>query len=158
MEHKKCQLPMIVRLEMTKLHCVFVDRHHLAQNKFFSLLLNEAKQRRLERSYESNLRYGQEVISIKEIQPESELQPIISIQSSHSQTHQTRYLIFADEVHSFGRRSFGIPMMGKSSMRNLINIHFQTNSQLSNMLMKDSDQAMLHFVSNTELVGGLCLS
>jgi len=38
-------------------------------------------------------------------------------------------------------------------MQNLINIHFRTNSQLSNMLMKGSDQAMLHFVYNSQLVG-----
>eukprot|EP00985_Skeletonema_marinoi_P032053 scaffold38014_cov179-Skeletonema_marinoi.AAC.1 len=83
---------------------------HLAQNKFVSLLLNEAKQRQ-GGSGETNLRYGEEVIAIEEIDLESQSQPIISIKTSHGQTHQTRYLIAADGVHSFARRSFGIPMM-----------------------------------------------
>jgi len=125
---------------------------HLAQNKFVSLLLNEAKQRH-GGSGETNLRYGEEVIAIEEIDLESQSQPIISIKTSHGQTHQTRYLIAADGVHSFARRSFGIPMMGQNTMQNLINVHFRTNSHLSKMLMKDSDQAMLHFVYNSQLVG-----
>ncbi|KAL7428840.1 hypothetical protein ACHAXM_001579, partial [Skeletonema potamos] len=85
--------------------------------------------------------------------PESESQPIISIQTSHGQVYQTRYLIAADGVHSFARKSFGIPMMGNRSMQNLMNIHFRTNPKLSNMLMEDSDQAMLHFVYNSHLIG-----
>lgn len=44
-------------------------------------------------------------------------------------------------------------MLGTSTMQNLINVHFRTNSQLSNLLMRDSDQAMLHFVYNSQLVG-----
>ena len=56
-------------------------------------------------------------------------------------------------MHSFVRRSFGIPMLGTSTMQNLINVHFRTNPQLSNLLMRDSDQAMLHLVHNSQLVG-----
>lgn len=134
---------------------------HLAQNKFVSLLLNEAKRRQEGSSStgDSNLRYGEEVTAIKEFHPESQSQskssqPIISIHTSHGHTYQTRYLIAADGVHSFARKSFGnIPMMGKSTMQNLINVHFRTNQQLSKRLMKDSDQAMLHFVYNPHLVG-----
>ena len=126
---------------------------HLAQNKFVSLLLNEAKQRH-GGSGKCNLRYGEEVTAIEEIYPETQSKPIISIQTSHGQFYQTRYLIAADGVHSFARRSFGIPMMGTSTMQNLINVHFRTNPQLSDMLMRDSDQvAMLHFVYNSQLVG-----
>ena len=126
---------------------------HLAQNKFVSLLLKEAKQR--QKGYNKcNLRYGEEVTAIEEIDPENtQSKPIISIQTSHGQSYQTRYLIAADGVHSFARRSFGIPMMGTSTMQNLINVHFRTNPQLSTMLMRESDQAMLHFVYNSQLVG-----
>ena len=126
---------------------------HLAQNKFVSLLLNEAKQRQRGLNKEINLRYGEEVTAINEIDSKSHSQPIISIQTSHAKTYRTRYLVAADGVHSFARQSFGIPMMGNSSMQNLINVHFQTNTHLSNMLMNKSDQAMLHFVYNSQLVG-----
>lgn len=127
---------------------------HLAQNKFVSLLLNEAKQRQGGSSKCNNLRFGEEVTAIEEIyHPESQSQPIISIQTSHGQSYRTRLLVAADGVHSFARRSFGIPMMGTSALQNLINVHFRTNPQLSNKLMRDSDQAMLHFVYNSQLVG-----
>ena len=134
---------------------------HLAQNKFVSLLLEEAKQR-----YDSkgtnkeqddvHLRYGEEVTSIKEMMhhpaAEEESQPIISIQTSQGHTYRTRYIIGADGVHSFARKSFGIPMIGTSTMQHLINVHFRTNEALSNILMRE-DAAMLYFVYNAQLVG-----
>lgn len=131
---------------------------HLAQNKFISLLLEEAKQRdeSTEKSKEhgNHLRYGEEVIAINEIySEEEESQTIITIRTSHGHSYRTRYLIAADGVRSFARKSFGIAMVGENAMQNLINVHFRTNSQLSNILMENNNQAMLHFVYNSQLVG-----
>ena len=148
---------------------------HLAQNKFVKLLLEEARrQHRQENDKEirDHLRYGKEVINISEqhisdtnnnIKDHYHNQtssPIITIETSHGQTYHTRYLIAADGVHSFTRRHYKIPMLGDNSMQNLINVHFRTNGKLSRLLMQRSysntsshDQAMLHFVYNTKVVG-----
>ena len=46
-------------------------------------------------------------------------------------------------------------MLGDSSLQNLINVHFRTNNKLSKLLMDRSsnNQAMLHFVYNSQVVG-----
>lgn len=85
--------------------------------------------------------------------------PTITIQTSQGRSYRTRYLLAADGVHSDTRKHFGISMMGSHCMQDLINIHFQTNDDLSDLLMQRSsaidnhDQAMLHFVYNSQLVG-----
>ncbi|KAL9182180.1 hypothetical protein ACHAXT_012832 [Thalassiosira profunda] len=96
---------------------------HLAQNKFVSLLLEEAR-----RHFDES-------------------------DTSKGRSYRTRYLLSADGVHSFVRKHFGIPMLGDDSIQNLINVHFRTNDGLSELLMRKSDQAMLHFVYNAQLVG-----
>ena len=157
---------------------------HLAQNKFVSLLLQEAARRRhgcyqndneQVADYDatgdnisnignsgSHLRYGEEVIGISEHTMSSSQSPdtnnneppIITIQTSKGQSYHTRYLLAADGVHSFARKHYGIPMRGDSCIQNLINVHFRTNEELSKLLMKKhTNQAMLHFVYNSQVVG-----
>ena len=139
---------------------------HLAQNKFVSLLLQEARRRHgyyqhdnekvvhfdatgdnisnNENSGGSHLRYGEEVIGISEHTMSSQLvpdtnnskSPIITIQTSKGQSYHTRYLLAADGVHSFARKHYGIPMQGDSCIQNLINVHFRTNEKLSKLLMQ----------------------
>ena len=142
---------------------------HLAQNKFVSLLLQEARRQHYfdndddDGNSNNRIRYGEEVISITEQSSSpcgNNREPCIAIQTSQGQTYHTRYLLAADGVQSFTRKHFNIPMMGDASMQNLINVHFRTNSALSKLLMHrasstqhDHNQAMLHFVYNSQLVG-----
>jgi len=119
-----------------------------------------------------HLRYGEEVVRISEHSSSSNNSnsynnignhpsPLITIHTSQGQSYHTRYLLAADGVNSFTRKQFGIPMMGEDSMQNLINVHFRTNGTLSELLMRRSsssptnhhNQAMLHFVYNSHLVG-----
>ncbi|KAL7426473.1 hypothetical protein ACHAXH_000353, partial [Discostella pseudostelligera] len=149
---------------------------HLAQNKFVSLLLQEARRHDemsmhdLDIGRKSRLQYGEEIIGISDHTPVSSqlsssspsqdinrnhIQPsIITIQTSLGQTYHTRYLLAADGVHSSTRKHYGISMMGDHSIQNLINVHFRTNTSLSKYLMRrQNNQAMLHFVYNSQLVG-----
>mmetsp|Transcript_6481 Transcript_6481/g.14653 ORF Transcript_6481/g.14653 Transcript_6481/m.14653 type:complete len:865 (+) Transcript_6481:28-2622(+) len=149
---------------------------HLAQNKFVSLLLQEASRRHhtgfddkedatdngdsdSNKSSNFHLRYGEEVTRISEHNHghgdnNQGQQPYITIHTSQGQSYHTRYLLAADGVQSFARQHYGIPMMGDSSMQNLMNVHFRTNDSLSKLLMsRSNNQAMLHFVYNSHLVG-----
>ncbi|KAL3767051.1 hypothetical protein ACHAWU_004549 [Discostella pseudostelligera] len=149
---------------------------HLAQNKFVSLLLQEARRHDemamhdLDSGRKSRLRYGEEIIGISDhtsvssqLSSSSSLQDfnskhiqpsIITIHTSQGQTYHTRYLLAADGVHSSTRKHYGISMMGDHSIQNLINVHFRTNTSLSKYLMRrQNNQAMLHFVYNSQLVG-----
>lgn len=154
---------------------------HLAQNKFVSLLLQEARRHdematsdlHLHSERTNRLRYGEEVIGISDNIPVSSQpdpgasslldnfnikreQSIITIQTSQGHVYHTRYLLAADGVHSSTRKHYGISMMGDSCIQNLINVHFRTNSSLSSYLMRHHEnQAMLHFVYNSQLVGVL---
>ncbi|KAL3790414.1 hypothetical protein HJC23_013586 [Cyclotella cryptica] len=148
-------------------------RHaHLAQNKFVSLLLEEANRT----NNGSHLHYNEEIVKISEGKPCNKDSSssysvvdsnIITIHTSKNQTYQTRYLLACDGVHSFVRKHFNIAMKGESALQHMINVHFRTNGPLSELLMhrpsapsgKDPpnddnhDQAMLHFVYNPQLVG-----
>ena len=142
---------------------------HLAQNKFVSLLLQEARRHDemanngdVHNGRESRLRYGEEVIGISDHTPVSlsttttslQQPSIITIQTSQGHSYHTRYLLAADGVHSTIRKHYGIAMMGDHSIQNLINVHFRTNDSLSTYLMRRlQNQAMLHFVYNSKLVG-----
>lgn len=124
---------------------------HLAQNKFVSLLLDEAQ---LVNDGE-HLHYNEEVVNITEqTRNSTTTQPIITIQTSTNRKYQTRYLLACDGVHSFPRKHCQIPMRGDAALQHMMNIHFRTNSALSELLMKNKgDQAMLHFVYNPALIG-----
>jgi len=160
---------------------------HLAQNKFVSLLLQEAIRRHDRLNYHDQdektsiicketsdhhhpqLRYGEEVVRIIPNDASSSNNSCITIQTSQGQSYRTRYLLAADGVHSPTRKHLGIPMMGDESLQTLINVHFRTNDELSKLLMHlqeqstssssphnnlhTHDQAMLHFVYNSQLVG-----
>jgi len=160
---------------------------HLAQNKFVSLLLDEAR-RRLDELHKDDankgngnlaledsisdeyLRYDEEVTHISESKDFPSQQPIIVIETSKGKTYHTRYLVAADGVHSPTRKHYHIPMNGEASIQDLINVHFRTNEALSKLLMGNSttnptspkslnerngenNQAMLHFIYNSKLVG-----
>jgi len=151
---------------------------HLAQNKFVSLLLREASRRHSQFDYEAEnsgitkdgnhsdrLRYGEEVIGISQHEStnnhEDNLPSHVTVHTSKGQSYRARYLLAADGVHSCARKHFDIAMLGDPSVQNLINVHFRTNRKLSDLLMKRrqrhgqeyDDQAMLHFVYNSQLVG-----
>lgn len=140
---------------------------HLAQNKFVSLLLDEAQQSlnndmdATEHNNGKHLHYGEGITNITEHKNvRNHNQSLISVETSNGQVYHTKYLLAADGVHSFTRKHFGIPMLGDNSIQNLINVHFRTNKRLSELLMERSsahhnghNQAMLHFVYNPQLVG-----
>jgi 2-polyprenyl-6-methoxyphenol hydroxylase-like FAD-dependent oxidoreductase len=140
---------------------------HLAQNKFVSLLLQEAR-----RHGTSRLRYGEGVIGIShntpvssqlsssassssdEFNKKSKHSSVITIETSERQFFHTRYLLAADGVHSSTRKHYGISMVGDDSIQNLVNVHFRTNDSLSKYLMRHHEnRAMLHFIYNSQLVG-----
>ncbi|KAL3776064.1 hypothetical protein ACHAWO_003710 [Cyclotella atomus] len=122
---------------------------HLAQNKFVSLLLEEAQDCN---DGGSHLHYNEEIVHITE--DTTAQQPTIAIQTSSNQQYQTQYLLACDGAHSFARRYCRISMRGDAALQHMMNIHFRTNSALSELLMRrKGDQAMLHFVYNPSLVG-----
>ena len=121
---------------------------HLAQNKFVSLVLNEA----LTKSDGEHLHYNTEIVKITDTMGKSK-HPIVTIQTP-TNTYQTRYLLACDGVHSSARKHCRISMRGDPELQHMMNIHFRTNSSLSALLMaQKGDQAMLHFVYNPSLVG-----
>jgi len=124
---------------------------HLAQNKFVSLLLDEARRTT---DGGNHIHYNEEIIKITEqIATSNSKNPIITIHTPQN-TYQTRYLLACDGVHSFARKHCQIPMKGDSALQHMMNIHFRTNSALSELLMAQlEDQAMLHFVYNQSLIG-----
>ena len=147
---------------------------HLAQNKFVSLLLQEARRHvnDLDCGETSRLRYGEGVIGISdhtpvssqlslsaassfhELNKKSKQSSVITIETSQGQFFHTRYLLAADGVHSSTRKHYGISMVGDDSIQNLVNVHFRTNDSLSKYLMRHHEnRAMLHFIYNSQLVG-----
>lgn len=123
---------------------------HLAQNKFVSLLLDEARRT----NGGNHLHYNEEIVEIIEQSTIcNSKRPIITIHTPQN-TYQTRYLLACDGVHSFARKHCQISMRGDSVLQYMMNIHFRTNSALSEILMAQlDDQAMLHFVYNQSLIG-----
>jgi 2-polyprenyl-6-methoxyphenol hydroxylase-like FAD-dependent oxidoreductase len=88
--------------------------------------------------------------------------PIVTITTSSGAQYQTKYLFACDGAHSYTRTKFCSPtihMIGEPKVQELINVHFRTNTALSTFLMKqhqnenDDNQAMLHFIYNSQLVG-----
>jgi hypothetical protein len=106
---------------------------HLAQNKFVSLLLEEAQG---SNGGGSQLHYSEEIVHITE--DTTSQQPTITIQTSSNQQYQTQYLLACDGAHSFARRHCRIPMRGDAALQHMMNIHFRTNPALSELLMKES--------------------
>ncbi|KAL7553904.1 hypothetical protein ACHAWF_017472 [Thalassiosira exigua] len=163
---------------------------HLAQNKFAKLLLDEARRRFDDgrdddgeaaseepdadgrgraRPCGDRLRYGEAVVHLAESPPSSAepTEPIVTIRTSNGRTYRGRYLLACDGVRSFVRNRLDVPMAGDDRVQELVNVHFRTNSKLSEWLMRRSarsggdegregggdDRAMLHFVYNSNLVG-----
>jgi len=137
---------------------------HLAQNKFVSLLLQEASKRHSQfgdendskiiaengnpssNQHSTRLRYGEEVIRISQHknddQSDNHNTPThVSVHTSSGESHRARYILAADGVHSFARNHCGISMLGDSCMQNLINVHLRTNRRLSELLMRSQRRA-----------------
>lgn len=139
--------------------CSICDPGHLAQNKFSSILLDEAR-RMLEVQGRHNglsdsascILHGESLNSIEERQGR---QYPLQIKTDQREINAS-YIIAADGSHSRIRQQFGGEniMLGNSEMQNLINVHFKTSPSASKQLMeRNKTVGMLHFVFNSKVVG-----
>ncbi len=153
---------------------------HLAQNKFASILLQEAQRASALVNHQSTnskstlaksqIIHGDSVINITHHHHESSLFPL-HVHTSSGQTFQTKYVIAADGSSSSTRKAHhnrndtasttnirntrnNKELSGNPSMQHLINVHFRTSSKLSNVMKNKADSlGMLHFVFHQNLVG-----
>ena len=132
------------------LRCSPCNPAHLAQNKFASILLEEAR-RMSDMSGESCIFHEEQVSSIVEHTNSA----FLTVKTDKREI-QTRYVVAADGSHSQTRNdhSKNNILAGNPSMQHLINVHFRTNKSLSKQLMERQETTgMLHFVFNKSLVG-----
>lgn len=142
---------------------------HLAQNKFASILLQEAQRasalvnhqsinsksscNNYNHDAKSQIIHGDSVINITHHHHESSLFPL-HVHTSSGQTFQTKFVIAADGSSSSTRKTHhnrndttnnikntinNKEMSGNPSMQHLINVHFRTSSKLSNLLKNKVD-------------------
>lgn len=151
--------------------CSAVDPAHLAQNKFVSLLLDEATrmQKVFEKSSDKHGTYGnvnlfhnESILSLQEIREKDSDSSAVRIMTSQNREIEAEFVIGADGYHSFVRNHFqnqpGLShssiLVGNTEMQNLINVHFRTSKELSQKLMERKETiGMLHFVFHQDVVG-----
>jgi len=136
--------------------CSNCNPAHLAQNKFSSILLQEARQaaNNLINDGASQLfRHGDSVTSV--IEDNSCTRYPFMVQTSSGESFQASYVIAADGSKSHIRHHHcPDSMVGNPSIQHLMNVHFQTSKSLSKRLMERKDSiGMLHFVYNEKVVG-----
>ncbi len=142
--------------------CSVCNPGHLAQNKFSSILLDEAR-RMLDVTKEQELEQGNSYIlhdeSVQSILENNESlsrsQAPLTVKTDQ-RVIRTNYVIAAEGSSSQTRNEHGDEgiMVGNAEMQHLINVHFKTSPAASKKLMERKETVgMLHFVFNSQLVG-----
>jgi 2-polyprenyl-6-methoxyphenol hydroxylase-like FAD-dependent oxidoreductase len=136
--------------------CSVCDPSHLAQNKFSSLLLDEARRMELltnQQRAESHLDYAVNIFHGESVQCVEEHDSKLIVQTDQRQI-EAQYVIAAEGCNSQTRIQHGGELAGNTAMQHLINVHFRTSQSLSKRLMERNDAiGMLHFVFNKDIVG-----
>uniref|UniRef100_A0A7S2ESR5 FAD-binding domain-containing protein n=2 Tax=Ditylum brightwellii TaxID=49249 RepID=A0A7S2ESR5_9STRA len=134
--------------------CSICHPGHLAQNKFASILYNHASS--LSQTIpDANIHFDTTVTSITQ-NDDTSSSSHITVQTNKHISYKAKYVIGADGSSSFTRQSCSIPFIGQERIQSLMNVHFQTSSELSELLCSKAHRdkvGMLHFVYNEDMVG-----
>jgi 2-polyprenyl-6-methoxyphenol hydroxylase-like FAD-dependent oxidoreductase len=147
----------------TSKRCSVCNPSHLAQNKFSSLLLDEARRMKSlidqqqtqseshvqsQFDHEVNIFHGESVQYVKEHNSSK-----LIVQTDHRQI-EAQYVVAAEGYNSKTRNDHGGILAGNPAMQHLMNVHFRTSELLSKRLMERKEAVgMLHFVFNSQIVG-----
>ena len=152
--------------------CSICNPGHLAQNKFSSILLDEAR-RMLEvtQAHDDSTSSGTSTStstrgnnkshilhneSVQSIQENNQLQSSPLVVKTDQREIRASYVIAAEGSNSLTRNDHGGDgiMVGNAEMQHLINVHFRTSPSATRQLMEKKDAVgMLHFVFNSQVVG-----
>lgn len=146
----------------TSRRCSVCNPSHLAQNKFSSLLLDEARRMKIlidqqqaqselhvqsQFDHKVNIFHGESVQYVKEHDSK------LIVQTDHRQI-EAQYVVAAEGYNSQTRNDHGGILAGNPAMQHLMNVHFRTSEHLSKRLMERKEAVgMLHFVFNSQIVG-----
>jgi len=146
----------------TSRRCSVCNPSHLAQNKFSSLLLDEARrmksvieqqQAQSEPHVQSQFEHEVNIFHGESVQYVKEHNSKLVVQTDHRKI-EAQYVVAAEGYHSQTRNDHGGILAGNPAMQHLINVHFRTSEQLSKRLMERKEAVgMLHFVFNSLVVG-----
>ena len=131
------------------------DSTHLSQSLILPLLLNEAVDSKPPQMPEvlgsnstlyASINFGCSARNFEETEYG------VEVEVSNIGRVRCEYLVAADGANSTIRNAMGVPMIGKSNLAQLMNIHFKMPLSTTSEWLKKKRPAMLYFVYNTSTV------